>query len=47
MTERAIRVVKLYYPNLDHSFNKYCNLNGQEEVTNSDTIIYLHDSTSF
>ena len=27
---------------LDHSCNKYCNLIGQEEVTNSDR--YLHDS---
>ena len=47
MTERAIRVASKYYLNLDHSCNKYCNLIGQGEVTNSDKILYLHDSTSF
>ena len=30
---------------LDHSCNKYCNLIGQEEVTNSDR--HLHDSDRY
>ena len=33
------------YKYLDHSCNKYCNLIGQEEVTNSDR--HLHDSDRY